>query len=563
MSIPEKLPSFEHKMQELSEHLRTKEGKYVHLANTIRHYLKIPFYKPPVVDENLNLISRWGIQWWVISFLNPMFQVFGCDLLSSVRADRVAKGILNYFEKHKEEVKDKTGWIKHIEKKMLGRLDSNSHEKYHEKITQVQAQLRELFPEPVSTRPPEPVVAAPDPQVLVWPPKLSDLGIDAGVVAKVESVFASLRASLNSQEEELALTGEKDIPEYEGLKLRFFYDEKKLRDVMLITKQEFAKGGARTIYLCYNLTKGQYFIRKDSPREEERVLLRKLIGHSVRGLEPVFDVRRVSEDRVRSETWEIIERCKAGTLLTLFNTKPLMNFEQTALLVEDLVSALRFIHSQPKEVIFRNKYGDVMVQQSSLFHGDISPRNVLVEKEGKRWKAILSDFDAAGSFPALSGTRGFRSPEYIKFDGSKKTTEEIVRFNLENGQPKDIWSMGLIILTLLCGNKATGPAERIPEGYELSEGPKIAAMNIPPLPCLSRCFSAGSIYSPDYQLTTLIQNELNEDLDGLCVVHKNYHGENNPKTANLWELVKGMLKVDPRERITAQEAFRLLQNGKE
>lgn len=548
--------SFSKQIAAASNCLREKTNPYVPIAGIIEQFIGVPIYRPPVIDENLKIIARWGIQWWTLVFVNPFFLLFGVDLLRSVRADRVARGVLNCFDTEKNNIplSDRFNWVRRIRREILGPLDHKSHKKYHGKIDETRQQLLRFLPEPISIRPKEPEVLAPDPTSLVWPPQLSDLGIDEETRDKAKAIFAGFLESLNSgQASGPSLICERTVtPE---LTLRFFYDEeRKLRDVMLMTTQEF---GRLKGFLCYSLTHGQYFFRREAPREEGRVLLRK-VAQGMRGLMPPLAITRTSEDNELPEKWEVITRCPEGTLSDLFRTQPLMQLEQMRSLVGDLVSALAYIHRQPKEVKYKNAKKDHVTETSHFFHGNISCATVLVaEKEGK-WEAALSDFDAAGFFNVCSGTPGFRSPEHVRFFNQKEVLiEQVVKFNLENAQKGDVWALGLVVLAMLCGEKATGSANREPDWGQI---PDIAKMNIPPLPCLQECFATMS-FVPECKVADIQQVKLDQDLGRLQQKYKDNHGENNPETDILWEIVKGMLQVDPQKRISAQEALRLLQNA--
>jgi serine/threonine protein kinase len=315
--------------------------------------------------------------------------------------------------------------------------------------------------------------------------------------------------------------------------------------------------------LCYDLTRGQYFINKKSVSEEERGLLRRLDKRQ-RGLELVFAIIRTSLDG-QPETWEMIERYRAGALPALFNTKPLADPTQQKVLAEDLLSALKFIHTQPKTVNFSNAHGDMLEKEAFLFHGDISSAHILVEKEGERWRAILSKFKATGRFTACLGQEGFRSPNGVKFYTRVKVEKLdqpwVVQFNMEHGQKEDIWAMGLVILSILCGHKGEGLKNMMPKGLEEYGPPDISMMNISPLPCLERCLSRikePTATEVDAGVMDLTDGELAQDLEMLHKRYIDFHRKNSSETAKLWDLVKKMLKVDPAERISAGDALILL-----
>ncbi|MFS8563813.1 MAG: hypothetical protein LVR00_05665 [Rhabdochlamydiaceae bacterium] len=127
-----------------------------------------------------------------------------------------------------------------------------------------------------------------------------------------------------------------------------------------------------------------------------------------------------------------------------------------------------------------------------------------------------------------------------------------MRFNLENAHKGDVWALGLVVLTMLCGEQATRSANGFPDW---AGTPDVSKMNIPPLPCLQDCFKR-SYHIPDRELENIGQERLDQDLANLCKKQQDNYGE----TDIVWKIVGRMLQVDPQKRISAQEALALLEN---
>ena len=554
------------KLTELREMLLVQNTHDVY-GNTL-WYDKIPGYQSPVIDKDLNLVSRWGLRWWICCLIRPIAKFFGCDSLSYVRADLVAEGVLNYFREHQAVISDRESCIRYIEKEILTPLDKKTRGVYHQTFNHVKEELTEFFSNPVSTRPSESrAVQNSDCSVCLWPPCLDDLGITQEEQRVINEYCRTQLSRVQNSKDRASSIQEVEISLEKGLFLRLFYSETEiLKDVMLITNKQIAEGGVRKVFLCYNLTAGKYFIKKESPREEERSLLKLLERESIRGLKPVFEIYQSSDE----EPWQILERHAAGTLATLFNKKPLRHFTQQISLVGDLILGLAFIHGQTKDIQIKESDGERTIKKkirAGLFHGDITPRNILIEQEKNVWKAHLIDFDATGRFNACSGSPAFRSPEAVRFymealpqnDGQfVKAVEEIAAFNFQYAQKKDIWALGLVLLTILCGRKWNGcPNPQLDDAFKK----RIKRLDIPPLPCLENCFCLQdpSPYE-DKHVASLTQEVISQDLSLLKQQHLELYGQNNQQALQLWEIVEGMLKINPLERISAQRASELYQN---
>lgn len=110
----------------------------------------------------------------------------------------------------------------------------------------------------------------------------------------------------------------------------------------------------------------------------------------------------------------------------------------------------------------------------------------------------------------------------------------------------DIWSMGLVLVTLLLGRAST----RLPGNS-----------GDPPITCIENCLLQGMKnkdwwvqYRPDIGVTLLRQDVLDKDLKTLRQASlKSLKGVKAIQMARIWdELIFKMLKVKPEERLSAK-----------
>lgn len=201
-----------------------------------------------------------------------------------------------------------------------------------------------------------------------------------------------------------------------------------------------------------------------------------------------------------------------------------------------------------------------------MFHADIKPENVLVHcKEGK-WRAELIDFGLSAAHPtAFVISLGYTPPEFIRFyiktrplgvdhAGYFEDPFEIADFNIQHGQGRDVWSIGLVILSLLAERQQEVLFEKVSEHVRKKA-------NIPPLRCLSKILS-GEVFNKfdEAGILKLTQKELDADLDQLEKEIAPKHPHAREEVAKIFKMLKEkMLRIDPKERKPVGECLALFQ----
>lgn len=342
--------------------------------------------------------------------------------------------------------------------------------------------------------------------------------------------------------------------------------------VLLLPKSVFAQGGERKIHWAYDLTKGNYLLRKRIAGSFENQILNYMRPlRDARGIQaPVIWLNSV--DKHNKPKKQIIEPVRDGTIAALFKKAPLADFSTKRALMVDLLSDLQDLHQGELEGVVispaqLDPFGEKQKKLNyHLFHADIKPENILVHHKEGNWRAELIDFGQSAANPtAYVISLGYTPPEYIRFYSQVRPLgihKEIYRddifkisdFNIQHGQGRDVWSLGLVILSLL--------AERQQEViFEHGIQHVLKKANIPPLPCLGRILS-GRIYTnyDEALIVNLKQKDLDADLDQLEMEIALKHPQDREEIAKIFQMLKEkMLRIDPKERKPIGECLALFQ----
>lgn len=222
----------------------------------------------------------------------------------------------------------------------------------------------------------------------------------------------------------------------------------------------FDKSGAQQqkIRYIWDCRSGKFWLKKTFASEKQHDAICYLIygpdkGESSLGLPKMF----MSENESKFRYFEEM----ANFTLPKFLVQKERNLDISELVA--LMDALRKIHSvlyQPASFFSIDKsYSSNYNLSHVLFHGDISPNNILYEKS---IGLMLTDFHSLGDLNNLYWTRGWASPECIQFamTGTKYQDMTTKEFLAKYGAKKDTWAMGLIIGSLYRGRLA--PPRRNP-----------------------------------------------------------------------------------------------------
>lgn len=264
------------------------------------------------------------------------------------------------------------------------------------------------------------------------------------------------------------------------------------------------KGGQRLIKFAYDLTKGCKVVRKRIlPQEMEAI-------DCLRGIPGIAKTEAVFEGKV------LFEKYYSGTLKNLIESGRILNSAEVVQISRDLMTALSEIHHR------KTRDG------RPAFHSDIKLDNLFYRPSKKRGiQVVIGDLGFANSDGGVCGTCSWFSPEYaremLEREQEKKFDQQ---FNRRYGQALDLWSLGLVMASLLIQDR---------KGR---------------LSCLR--------FSANRQKT--LQKILKVDqmrIDQEIAVRQ--YQEKDERLKALWNVVGGLLKVDPHQRMKAENALQHLR----
>jgi serine/threonine protein kinase len=515
-----------------------------------------------LINTNLEIVEKKGFRWKLLCLLRPFCILFGYDVYTHVRINKVANAIFDYCEKNKK-------WV---DKSTIASLNSNVISKLSSKSTKHESELKDLFSDLCE-------LLSHNFKDCIWPTNINELNLTNEQKADLDSIFGEIVTLLSSNENTYSLTKEK-VPGKNSVRKLFikkgdevvkeytlpitidFIKKDKLTHIVLIGKKILSKGGSRgNVRLCYDLTDGLPLVRKKS---EDPVIegffvnnftrlnhidllypgLFFTTGYSKRGIVEFFGERKSLDDPNKSQ---LIEYRYQETLSSKIDKKDL-DIATKKSFIQDLLCGLNTIH----EIRMRLSYKDSTTSVVNGFHHDLKPDNIVIRTNPttNKLEASITDFGLACKETAIGGTPGFRSPETIAFLYNYRTDsnslsaseEQIIDFNRIYGQMQDIWPMGLVLIALL-----TEPTS------ETS-----------PIPCISTCLvnstkatDAWKKKNIDAEVMDLKQTELDKDL---ITLRDNslgsVQGNDAVQLRRLWdEIIFKMMRIKPEERLSAKAAL--------
>jgi hypothetical protein len=215
-----------------------------------------------------------------------------------------------------------------------------------------------------------------------------------------------------------------------------------------------------------------------------------------------------------------------------------------------LMDALRKIHSvkyQPSTFYSLVSSASSSFTQCSfyvshtLFHGDISPNNIICEKiedkeRGRFYpRLMLTDFYGLGDVNNIVWTRGWASPECIQFAKTRTKYQDmdVSSFMTKYGAKKDTWAMGLIIGSLILSD---------PNFKQLLLSFSFITNKL-------KFDPTGQFVVDETGLADITQEEIDAEIDAFI------ERTPSPEIKLLWGCVKRYLTVDPDKRPTMKDCF--------
>lgn len=337
---------------------------------------------------------------------------------------------------------------------------------------------------------------------------------------------------------------------------------RELPDVYLFSKKILAKGGDRKVRICWNLLTGEPYVRKPimSPKKtsyEAKVLtlikLTNVTYHQWKNVNqgtslPTRTCPTIENPDIYRAS--MIERLYEGSLDSFFGSTAFTSITKRISILTSLLNAIACF----QRFTSRESLSDGTIIEANVTHGDISLKNFLLSLPNPyTHRYALIDFAQTGNLLNRTHTPGCLAPEYVAFFEQDYTRDELVIFNQQHLEGKDVWAAGIIGAMLLSGSWATERTDiRLPP-MNHTEAARRALLSKGELSELRK-------YNP---IATLSQYEINLNL----VAMKNLAQSTDTRERDLinaaWEAVNQMLQIDPKQRIQADDAVELLTAAKE
>lgn len=326
---------------------------------------------------------------------------------------------------------------------------------------------------------------------------------------------------------------------------------------LLFTKKVFMESGERKIRWVYDLKTGERFLKKRVVGHFEETILNLLVAsRHRRGLNCQL-IWRNSVSKTGAQKRQMIETLRDGTITCLFNTEPFQDLTTRCKLIVDLLEDLRSLHSLSCSNLTITSENDltnpIVVAPFGVYHSDLKFDNTLVSKQNDEWRAEICDFgSSAGNPKETTRSFGWTPPEFVRFFSSSQPAQkaldarrkllDTINLNVRNGQKRDIWSMGLLILSILTGRQNQFKIQ-VRENNSITN----YTSALPPLACLDRHLRAkmGTDRQED-GILDLTQHELHEDIEQLESELLRKHPSDRDMISLFMGVVKnGMLLINP------------------
>jgi serine/threonine protein kinase len=269
---------------------------------------------------------------------------------------------------------------------------------------------------------------------------------------------------------------------------------------------------------CFSIVTGKTHVKiRVTTAFEGHIYLRLLEGPPIHGLPRVVGLRsrEVAQDRFKPQ---VIMRRYDEDLYKYLHAHPELTIDQRLSLAYQACQALRNF-----------QWTDFGPRYDPVFHGDVKPDNYLV-KEGV---AVLADFGWSCRYDCPGGTAKFMAPEIMKL---LREVHTLPQLNAEEerrwdryferrlkayGPQSDLWSLGLVLAEIFDPDFTPCEFLRAQETYNLER------------------LTFYTTYS--YREQGVVEQ----------VFERQKQACRDSDAAQIWDLIQHMVRLDPRERWTA------------
>lgn len=281
----------------------------------------------------------------------------------------------------------------------------------------------------------------------------------------------------------------------------------RVEKILLLPRSEkigvVAKGSYKAVKKAYDLTSGEFLVKKIMSKKEGQIV------KELQDQKRVLKLRVETEKAVNGEEMlRYYEPLADGTIENLIRS-PLTS-EQKIQVVKQLLKALTAFHKKTAS------------DGRPFYHGDLKPANILFTQDPDGTiQLFLADF---GYTNRRSGVAG--SPDWVSPEQGRRWHQYLLHLPYDKvilGNALDVWATGLIIASLLS-------EEFFPGAFIKVEGKEKVLES----------------------LSLLKQKSVDEQI-------RHYRRHSSRTLRPVWDIVRGMLSVDPEDRWTAEEALERFQ----
>jgi hypothetical protein len=341
-----------------------------------------------------------------------------------------------------------------------------------------------------------------------WPDDAALLGLTEEEMQKLDDFIEENREALNQEELEHPRKIER---KEEGIPLSLLLvpgGDGKVGRIILLPRSEVVgivgKGSSKAVKKAYDLTSGEFLVKKIAS-EKEGIIVRQLQDQK-RVLKLRAETKKEVEGKVKVRQYELLGDGTVGNLINRSLTK-----NQKIQVIKQLLKALKAFHEKTTN------------DGARYYHGDIKPENILfkIDSDGNI-RIFLSDFGFTNKRTGIAGTPAWVSPEqgtrWHKSHQHEPYDHQIL------GNELDVWGMGLVMASILSGRAFCDTFLTGDHKGEVLES-----------------------------LSKLTQSGVDEQ------IHSYRNLERDSELQSLWDIIRGMLSVNPQERWTAEQALEQFQ----
>lgn len=355
---------------------------------------------------------------------------------------------------------------------------------------------------------------------LRWPAHLADIGLTADEKTLLEAKIHQMLLQLNTRHEKAFEKRGEGCP----------------RNVYAFSNHMFVQLHSKDAWDCIT---GSMWLKKSIRKMDQVLFVQSWEAFHRLSAQGVGALPQVAIDLFCIFRWKKACYFEEKTSTTFVNwlkdhPEPLPSRALNGLwLALKQLHSMEYVPSQVNFPIDKKHFLDcTMDKKSFLFHGDISPLNIVCAKQQDKNDPLLMFTypKTLGLIEQVWSAFGWESPETARFLALENPNPDIPAFNLRYGRKKDTWAMGLLCASLIKG------------GLSFSDGAVL-----PPFAFIRNRLTNEGKKINSSTLAGLTQDEVDAEIIPLI------EQETDSENLAFWINVKACLIVDPEKRPTMDQ----------